>query len=152
MKTLSFKKRNIVVLFFLFLGFALFSQNEMSGEMFNLAKIKSGVRNKRISSYDQSGGNSDCLTGIKSGERKAIAEIKGKGVITHIWITIAPSPAELSRNDIILRMYWDGNEYPSVESPIGPFFGQGWNEQYNYSSFPLNAGPTNGTGLSCYFA
>jgi len=43
-------------------------------------------------------------------------------------------------------------DYPSVESPIGPFFGQGWNEQYNYSSFPLNAGPVNGTGLSCYFA
>lgn len=49
-------------------------------------------------------------------------------------------------------MYWDGNEYPSVESPIGPFFGQGWNEAYNYASFPLSAGPNDGTGLSCYFA
>lgn len=49
-------------------------------------------------------------------------------------------------------MYWDGNDYPSVESPIGPFFGQGWDERYNYASLPLSAGPENGTGLSCYFA
>lgn len=49
-------------------------------------------------------------------------------------------------------MYWDGNDYPSVESPIGPFFGQGWNESYNYSSMPLAAGPKEGTGLTSYFA
>ena len=36
----------------------------------------------------------------------------------------------------------------SVESPIGPFFGQGWDERYNYASLPLSAGPENGTGLS----
>lgn len=48
-------------------------------------------------------------------------------------------------------MYWDGEKYPSVESPIGPFFGQGWNEQYNYASIVLSAGPGNGTGLASYF-
>jgi len=152
METLLFGKRTLFLLCFLFLGFTLFSQNEMSGELFDLAKIKSGVRNRRISSYDRAGGNADNVSGIKPGEKRTIAEISGKGVINHIWITIAPPPGELSRNDIIIRMYWDGNEYPSVESPIGPFFGQGWNEQYNYSSLPLNAGPVNGTGLSCYFA
>jgi len=152
MKKLILGKRHVFIFLFSFLGISLFSQNEMSGEMFDLAKIKSGVTNKRISSYDQTGGNADNVSGIKAGEKRTIAEISGKGVINHIWITIATPPGELSRNDIILRMYWDGNEYPSVESPIGPFFGQGWNEQYNYSSFPLNAGPVNGTGLSCYFA
>ena len=110
-------------MFALFLfSLALFSQNEMSGELFDLAKIKNGVRNRRISSYDRTGGNADNVSGIKPGEKRTIAEISGKGVINHIWITIAPPPGELSRNDIILRMYWDGNEYPSVESPIGPFF------------------------------
>ncbi len=49
-------------------------------------------------------------------------------------------------------MYWDGNDYPSVESPIGPFFGQGWDERYNYAALPLSAGPENGTGMSSYFA
>ncbi len=40
-----------------------------------------------------------------------------------------PPPHLVNRNDIILRIYWDGNSYPSVESPIGPFFGQGWDEK-----------------------
>lgn len=127
------------------------SQVNVSGELYDLAKMKNGVRNRRVSSYDRSGNNRDHLKDIKPGETRTIAEISGSGVINHIWITIAPGPDRLCRNDIIIRMYWDGNEYPSVESPIGPFFGQGWNEQYNYASFPLSAGPGNGTGLSSYF-
>ena len=50
-------------------------------------------------------------------------------------------------------MYWDGNDYPSVESPIRTFsFGQGWGtKDINYASLPLSSGPENGTGMSCYF-
>lgn len=114
--------------------------------------MKSGIKNKRISSTDPTGGNRDHLEPFKPGEKRTIAEIKGTGVINHIWITMSPTPDQLSRNDIIIRMYWDGNDYPSVESPIGPFFGQGWNESYNYSSMPLAAGPKEGTGLTSYFA
>ena len=130
----------------------VFAQSNMTNEMFDLAKLKSGVKNKRISSTDPTGGNRDHLEPFKPGEKRIIADIKGTGVINHIWVTIAPPPPTLSRNDIIIRMYWDGNDYPSVESPIGPFFGQGWDERYNYASLPLSAGPENGTGLSCYFA
>ncbi|MFV0267746.1 MAG: glycoside hydrolase family 172 protein [Draconibacterium sp.] len=142
------------VLFILFASIFLVpaSAQEAGGEMFDLAKIKSGVKNRRISSTDPSGGNRDHLEPFKPGEKRTIATIEGTGIIIHIWITIAPPPGELSRNDIILRMYWDGNDYPSVESPIGPFFGQGWDERYNYASFPLSAGPENGTGMSSYFA
>ncbi len=57
----------------------------------------------------------------------------------------------MSRNDIILKMYWDGNDFPSVVSPVGPFFGQGWNEAYPFSGLLLAAGPTEGRGLVCYF-
>lgn len=127
------------------------SQVNFSGELYDLAKMKSGVRNRRVSSYDKSGNNRDHLKDIKPGETRTVAEIQGIGVINHIWITMAPGPDRLNRNDVIIRMYWDGNDYPSVESPIGPFFGQGWNEQYNYAAFPLSAGPGNGTGLSSYF-
>lgn len=127
------------------------SQVNFSGELYDLAKMKSGVRNRRVSSYDKSGNNRDHLKDIKPGETRTVAEIQGIGVINHIWITMALGPDRLNRNDVIIRMYWDGNDYPSVESPIGPFFGQGWNEQYNYAAFPLSAGPGNGTGLSSYF-
>ena len=128
------------------------AQTNISGEMYDLAKMKGGIRNRRVSSYDRSGNNRDHLKFIKPGETAVLADIKGTGVINHIWITMSPGPHELSRNDIILRMYWDGNKEPSVISPIGPFFGQGWNEQYNYTSFALSSGPNGGTGLCSYFA
>lgn len=150
-------EKNYSKIFFLCL-FGLFlcwgenrAQVNMTGEMYDLSKMKSGLRNRRVSSYDRSGNNRDHLKDIKPGETRTIAEISGAGVINHIWMTIAPGPDRLNRNDIILRMYWDDQSYPSVESPIGPFFGQGWNEQYNYASLPLSAGPGNGTGLSSYF-
>lgn len=148
------KQRTFMYFFFCVLLFSfadLSAQTDLPGEMYSLTKMKSGVRNRRVSSYDRSGNNRDHLSNIKPGETRTIAEISGVGIINHIWITIAPGPDRLSRNDIILRMYWDNKPYPSVESPIGPFFGQGWNEQYNYASLPLSAGPGNGTGLSSYF-
>ncbi|MDR1866597.1 MAG: DUF2961 domain-containing protein [Bacteroidales bacterium] len=120
-------------------------------EMYDLSKIRNGFKNKRVSSYDRSGNNRDHLSAIKDGEKATLFDVKGAGVINHIWITIAPPPEVLHRNDIILRMYWDGKSTPSVESPIGPFFGQGWNERYNFASFPLAAGPVNGAGLVSYF-
>lgn len=49
-------------------------------------------------------------------------------------------------------MYWDGNSFPSVESPIGPFFGNGWNETYNFVSVPLSVTPGWGKSYVCYFA
>lgn len=145
------KKMGLVLLLLLNFTFGAVAQNSM-GELFNLSQLKSGIRNKRISSTDTEGRNADNIPNIKPGEKRVIADIKGSGVINHIWITMAPGPDRLKRNDVILRMYWDGNEFPSVESPIGPFFGQGWNEQYNYASYPLSVGPANGTGLSCYFS
>jgi len=66
------------------------AQSNMSNEMFDLAKLKSGVKNKRISSTDQTGGNRDHLEPFKPGEKRVIANIEGAGVINHIWITIAP--------------------------------------------------------------
>ena len=120
--------------------------------MSDLARIRDGVRTRRISSFDRTGGNNDRFEAIPDGERRTLFEVEGAGIINHIWITIAPPPPTLSRNDIILRMYWDGDTNPSVEAPIGPFFGQGWDESYNYASLPLAAGPVSGRGLVSYFA
>ncbi len=128
-------------------GFA----QSLTSDLGSLAVIRSDVKSKRVSSHDRTGGNDDRLTGIGAGERRVIADIPGAGIITHIWITIAPLPDRLSRNDIVMRMYWDGNPEPSVEAPIGPFFGQGWNESYNYVSLPLSATPVNGRALVSYF-
>ena len=107
------------------------------------------AKSRRISSYDKSGGNDDFIS-IKAGEKVDIAKIDGAGMIKHIWITLASSDPMIRRN-LLVRMYWDGQEHPSVESPIGDFFGQGWGQKYNFISLPLAATPRDGNGLVCYF-
>ena len=116
-----------------------------------LARLQKGVKSKRVSSYDKSGGNNDRLEGIAPGQRRTLFDVKGAGVIDHIWITIAPPPPALSRHDLILRMYWDGEANPSVEAPVGDFFGQGWDESYPFSVLPLAAGPREGRAMVSYF-
>ena len=124
-----------------------------TGELMSVTQIREGVKSRQVGSYDRSGGNDDRLTKIADGEKRTLLDVKGAGVITRFWVTIAPSPGDLSRNDIILRMYWDGNPEPSVVSPIGPFFGQGWNESYSFTSAPLAAAPAGGgNSLVSYFA
>jgi hypothetical protein len=104
----------------------------------NLASLR-GYQSKRISSFDKTGGNGDCIP-VEAGKTAVLADIPGAGVIKHIWITISCQDPMIRRN-AVLRMYWDGEAAPSVESPIGDFFGQGWGEKYNYASLPLAAAP-----------
>jgi hypothetical protein len=118
------------------------------GPLANLAQITS-AKTKRVSSYDRSGGNRD-HTEIPAGQTLTLAEIPGAGIIKHIWITLS-SKDELARRNLVLRMYWDGQTHPSVESPIGEFFGQGWGLKYNFVSLPLAAAPRDGNALVCYF-
>ena len=90
----------------------------------------------RVSSYDVSGRNADAWR-IEPGETRALAEIEGPGVISHIWFTIA-SPDPLYLRKLILRMYWDGEKTPSVETPAGDFFGLGHARTYSYQCAPFN--------------
>ena len=90
---------------------------------------------KRVSSYDKSGGNADAIH-VAAGATATLLDVDGPGVITHVWFTIA-SPEELHLKKIVLRMYWDGETTPSVETPVGDFFGLGLGEYYLYQSTPL---------------
>ncbi|MGE0002704.1 MAG: glycoside hydrolase family 172 protein [Fimbriimonadaceae bacterium] len=104
----------------------------------------------RSSSYDRSGGNDDWVA-IPAGGRKTIAEFDGPGRIVHIWTTHWSPNDPLSKRNLVLRCTWDGCEAPSVLSPIGDFFGQGWGLDYPFSSLPLAAAPRGGKSLVCYF-
>jgi len=99
----------------------------------------------QISSNDTTGGNSDFIL-IPSGTTARLAQIQGPGVITMIWATIASNDAYFLRH-IVLRMYWDGESEPSVEVPIGDFFGTGF--QYKQFVTPF-IGMSSG-GYYCYF-
>src|SRR5262249_4630500 len=71
----------------------------------------------RVSSYDRTGGNADFGT-IAPGDTLTVLDESGPGLITHIWFTIASDdPNHLKA--LVLRMYWDGESTPSVETPIG---------------------------------
>ncbi|MFA3783301.1 glycoside hydrolase family 172 protein [Melioribacteraceae bacterium 4301-Me] len=98
-----------------------------------------------ISSFDTTGGNNDRIS-IKEGETATIANIKGPGLITRIWVTIdSRDPYFLRR--LLIKMYWDGEKNPSVEVPIGDFFGTGFKYKQYVSEF---TGMTSG-GYYCYF-
>lgn len=69
-----------------------------------------------------------------------IADISGPAAITHIWITVD------SRRwrSLVLRAYWDDEETPSIEVPLGDFFCCGWNEHCQVSSLPVVVNPKGG--------
>ena len=104
-------------------------------------------KSKRISSFDRTGGNRDRLT-IEPAETAVLAEIKGPAAIHHIWVTISAEP--FYGRKIILRMFWDGEESPSVEAPIGDFFSVGHGLNRNFSSIPINCS-SNGRARNCYW-
>lgn len=118
------------------------------GPLSQIARIVP-AKSKRISSYDPTGGNGDCIR-VNKGETVEIAKMEGAGIVKHIWVTIS-SGDPLIRRNLVLRAYWDGQEHPSIESPIGDFFGQGWGMKYNFVSLPLAAAPKEGNALVCYF-
>ncbi|MGA9798764.1 MAG: glycoside hydrolase family 172 protein [Terriglobales bacterium] len=94
-----------------------------------LANLSDAV-SRRASSADRTGGNDDWVE-VKAGATVTLADIKGAGSIRHIWFTInSPSPFHL--RELVLRMYWDGEADPSVEVPIGDFFGTG----FEYEDLP----------------
>ena len=104
----------------------------------------------RLSSFDPSGGNADGRSDwpIQPGETRTIADISGAGEIAHVWMTVSSKDDRHLKN-LVLRMYWDGESDPSVESPIGDFFGLGNNRYYQYASLPIQIGTDK--GLNCFW-
>ncbi len=81
---------------------------------------------------------------IKAGTTFTLAEIEGPGAIQQIWMT----PTGNWRFSI-LRIYWDDSEIPSVECPVGDFFGCGWGEFAQLSSLAVCVNP--GSAFNCYW-
>ncbi len=105
---------------------------------------------ERLSSYDRAGGNDDggSKNPIKPGETRVLGDVQGPGTITHMWFTIATAD-RYHLKSLVLRMYWDGETLPAVETPIGDFFGLGLGEYFMYESGPLSVGSQK--ALNSYF-
>jgi len=111
------------------------------------------VRTKRVSSWDRTGGNADAIP-IEGGRTATLADIAGPGSIRHIWFTISAQDQNYLRK-VVLRMFWDNEKEPSVEVPVGDFFGVGHALANHFTSLPLTmtkgAGWGRNAGMNCYF-
>lgn len=119
-----------------------------NGALNDLARIVT-ARSGRASSYDRSGGNDDRYH-LHPGETAELAQLAGSGKITHIWMTIASEDPYVLRK-LILRAWWDHESEPSIEVPVGDFFGMGHAMTRSYVSAPLQMAPEDGKSFNCWF-
>jgi hypothetical protein len=120
------------------------------GSLAGLARLRDFKR-CRLSSYDRTGGNRDFVM-VAPGARVELGRIEGAGCVKHLWITtMAFPPEEHELCGLVLRMWWDGEASPSVQVPLGDFFGVGFGLRRNFVSLPLQMSPQDGRGMNCWF-
>lgn len=114
-----------------------------------LQTLKAGVA-QRASTSDPNwvNGNADARP-IAPNATLVLADLKGPGMITHLWNTIAANERGYSRL-LVLRIYWDGETAPSVECPIGDFFVIGHGMDVPFQSLPV-AVSSDGRARNCYW-
>ncbi len=101
----------------------------------------------RATSKEITNGGSDAAV-VTPGETRTLLDTAGPGRISHLWFTINDhEPYHLKR--IVLRIYWDGEASPSVEAPIGDFFGLGLGNYVSWASDVLSVGSSK--ALNCFF-
>ncbi|UWZ83042.1 glycoside hydrolase family 172 protein [Occallatibacter riparius] len=119
---------------------------EIPEGLLDLARLRS-YKTRRSSSWDRTGGNGDSVP-VMPGKTVTLLDEKGAGVITHIWFTINSEDPHHLKN-LVLRMWWDGESSPSVEVPIGDFYGLTLGEYFTYQSALTTVAPVK--ALNCYF-
>ncbi|MBV9672523.1 MAG: DUF2961 domain-containing protein, partial [Verrucomicrobia bacterium] len=82
---------------------------------------------------------------IVPGENRLLCDIEGQGAIQQIWCVVS----NVRWRNLILRVFWDDQEHPSVESPLGDFFACGWNRFAQVSSLSVCVNP--GRAFNCYW-
>ena len=92
-----------------------------------------------------------CMRDIMPGETRTLAKIHGSGIIQHIWITVTDRTEKdfFVLRDMVLRMYWEDEETPSVETPLGDFFCCGFGRDCIVNSIPIVVNPAR--GMNCFF-
>jgi len=92
--------------------------------------------------------NGDAIR-LEKGESRTVAVLEGPGKISHIWL-IANSLDIRYPRAVVLRIYWDGAAVPSVETPVGDFFGAGNGMRADIDSWPVKSS-SYGRGYNCYW-
>ena len=117
-------------------------------DLANLAKPKEGRSMRSTSTAVDENGDYAHLnwdnSRVPSGATKVVLDAKGPGVITHMWFTfLGPEPqgwakeGSANHQEILLRIYYDGNERPGVEAPLGDFFANSFGKRSEVISVPV---------------
>jgi hypothetical protein len=115
-------------------------------ELIAQARLRN-YKSRRSSSWDRTGANADAVP-VEPGASATLLDVSGAGVITHVWFTISSDDPHHLKN-LVLRAWWDGESTPSVEVPIGDFYGMGLGEYFTYQSALLAVAPIK--ALNAYF-
>lgn len=126
-----------------------FAQLSPGNPLSGLERLKTFEAMRASSSdRDWKNGNGDARP-IPAGGTLTLAELEGPGIVAHIWFTIAHNAPRYSQL-LTLRMYWDGEEHPSVECPVGDFFVIGHGVDKAFMSLPVRV-TSDGRGRNCYW-
>jgi hypothetical protein len=128
-----------------FLPEALFGQTQSPPKV-DLTQPQDYVL-RRVSSFDRSGGNAD-FREIAPGETLTLMDVDGPAVLTHIWFTLW-SREDYHLKRLVFRIYWDHETTPSVEAPLGDFFGLGLGDYHPWESELLSV--ANEHALNSFF-
>lgn len=83
-----------------------------------------------------------CIT-LEAGKTTTLMDVEGPGVIRHMWFTF---DQEFYRR-VVIRIYWDGGEHPSVQCPLGDFLCNGWKRRQDILALPINVNPEGGMNI-----
>jgi len=116
---------------------SFFAQKEDSGSALENLIYKQDFRAQRSSSANDDLNKNGDNVSISPGETIILGDLSGPGIINHIWMTISTSNPFYGRS-LVIRMYWEGNDKPSVEVPVGDFFGVGHGANISFESHPIS--------------
>ena len=80
---------------------------------------------------------------VNAGKTAVLMDVDGPGIIQHIWMV------EGLNRGLVIRFYWDGEETPSVESPVPEFFAVGHGRFAPVNSLAVVVNPAN--ALNCFW-
>jgi len=135
--------------------------NTWAGSIEDLAKPHEGRSRRETSTARLPNGDFDPNSNrdnsnVKPGQTKVLADLRGPGEITHIWMTfLGPEPHPWAKNgaanhqEMLLRIFWDGREKPDVEAPVGDFFACGQAMRMEVVSLPVIV--DDGDSYNCFW-
>jgi hypothetical protein len=114
---------SLAVVIGLTIGAAVPGAQALVPDLQDLTRLKDFVAERASSNSPDPDSNDDSWRPI-AGETVTLADLAGPGVVTHIWFTVAANEYSWPRL-LRLRVYYDDSPIPSVDCPVGDFFGVG---------------------------